>query len=275
MTTQAKLSERGNVQDNINNISSNTCDGIFIPTQDIIDKLQNSIIQMNNYNTSLDSVFNTVGIRISENFYLKFEPELISKVNTLATKLENKINIQSGLPQMLANPNTRIENLTQKYESVNNYNNNLESDGIFCDKMKINSNNLTDRLNKLVKLVGDRTSLITRINNSKTYDLLPWEGKWIDKGGRYYGGAVHTLKANPPTWIWRGTSQRSIDKLTYDENKVVMTQEDKYDHTFNVSGMTSSTQTVTVSMTRGGRGGPYYGNQGQQTGLNCLGRGGP
>ena len=167
VTTQAKLSERGNVQDNINNISSNTCDGIFIPTQDIIDKLQNSMIQMNNYNTSLDSVFNTVGIRISENFYLKFEPELISKVNTLATKLENKINIQSGLPQMLANPNTRIENLTQKYESVNNYNNNLESDGIFCDKMKINSNNLTDRLNKLVKLVGDRTSLITRINNSK------------------------------------------------------------------------------------------------------------
>ena len=57
---------------------------------------------------------------------------------------------------------------------------------------------------------------------STTSILLPWESKWRNRTGSYYCGAVHTLKANPPTWIWQGTSQRSVDKLTYDENKVTM-----------------------------------------------------
>ena len=75
---------------------------------------------------------------------------------------------------------------------------------------------------------------------------MPWEGKWRDRTGSYYGGAVHTLKAIPPTWIWKGTSQRSIDKLTYDENKVTMTESDRYGHIFNISGMTATNQTISV-----------------------------
>ena len=88
-----------------------------------------------------------------------------------------------------------------------------------------------------------------------TYDPLPWEGTWRGSNG-YYDDAVHTLSGNPMSWTGVSNSYQggATFSLSYNEDTKVITMTEtrsqdasKYVSTISTTGMTHSTNTMTVN----------------------------